>query len=132
MKFFEHFKIPIYNLIFFKENYTIPSGSDIIILAAKIQRSECYWGDRANEFYPEHFLPENVAKRHRCTFLPYGYGIRNCMAAKYADYSMKIYVVHLIKKFKLTTSLKLDDIKFSSGVILNVTNGNMVKLKRRR
>lgn len=36
-----------------------------------------YW-ERPNEFYPDHFLPQNVSARPTYAYIPFGIGIRSC------------------------------------------------------
>lgn len=57
----------------------IPKGSQIILDVLKMNKNPKYYGDNANEFYPERFLPENCANFHPYLFVPFSAGPRNCM-----------------------------------------------------
>ena len=37
------------------------------------------WGEDAEEFNPDHFLPGNISTRNSFTFLPFSGGPRNCI-----------------------------------------------------
>lgn len=57
----------------------IPKDSFILLNIAKMHKDPKYWGKKANDFYPEHFLPENFSKMHPYTFLAFSGGPRNCI-----------------------------------------------------
>ncbi|CAH1275335.1 unnamed protein product [Diabrotica balteata] len=55
-----------------------PSGCSVIIGTVFVHRNPIYWPDPL-KFDPDRFLPENIAKRHPCTYIPFSYGPRNCV-----------------------------------------------------
>lgn len=61
--------------------HTIPAGMQIMIPTLAIQMDDRYW-DNPEEFRPERFTPEEVAKRPSCTYLPFGDGPRNCIGMR--------------------------------------------------
>lgn len=61
------------------QGHEIQPGMSIAIGVRQIQRNKMYWGERANEFDPDNFLPERVRKRNRFTFIPFAGGPRNCI-----------------------------------------------------
>ena len=61
----------------FADEYVIPEGAIIVLCSYGVHRNPDYW-ERPNEFYPEHFLPEAVAKRPKYSFVPFSAGPRKC------------------------------------------------------
>lgn len=59
------------------ENGIVPKGSQIILDIFTSNRSPKYWGENANEFYPERFLPENSSNFHPYQFKPFSAGPRD-------------------------------------------------------
>ncbi|RZC33673.1 p450 domain containing protein, partial [Asbolus verrucosus] len=59
-------------------NHILPEGSAIAIPIFFIHEDPDFWTDPLT-FDPDRFLPEEVAKRHPYTFLPFSGGPRNCL-----------------------------------------------------
>lgn len=56
----------------------IPKDAIVIFNIAKMHKDPKIWGENADKFYPDHFLPENYAKLHPYSFLAFSGGPRNC------------------------------------------------------
>lgn len=54
-------------------------------------------------FDPERFTPEEVIKRHTCSWLPFGDGPRNCIGMRFAKLQTYVAIILLLKKFKFLT-----------------------------
>lgn len=109
----------------------IPKDSFILLNIAKMHKDPKYWGEKANDFYPEHFLPENFSRMHPYTFLAFSGGPRNCIGIKYAWFVAKIMLAHLLRHYKFTTDLKYEDIRTKVTIILKIANENPVRVERR-
>ncbi|KAL1132771.1 hypothetical protein AAG570_010723, partial [Ranatra chinensis] len=55
----------------------LPAESTVCVSIYTLHRDPKYW-EHPDEFYPEHFLPENVASRPKYAYLPFSAGPRNC------------------------------------------------------
>lgn len=104
----------------------------MFISFSNLHRKKELWGESANEFYPENFNEENSAKRHPYAYLPFSLGPRNCVGAKYANTGVRIMLIYLIKNFKFSTKLKLEELKFNAGISLIVKNRHIVSMEKRR
>ncbi|GAB0095727.1 Cytochrome P450 [Sergentomyia squamirostris] len=111
--------------------YTIPANTYVGISILTLHRDKTVWGPKAEEFDPDHFLPENLEKIHPYAFVPFSAGPRNCIGSKYAYMMMKIVVVHLVKNYKFTTDLKLCDLKHRFNITLKLCNKHMVSITAR-
>jgi cytochrome P450 len=54
-------------------------GMVMVINIYSLHRRPDIWGEDAEEYNPDRFLPENVAKRHPFSFIPFSAGARNCI-----------------------------------------------------
>lgn len=109
----------------------IPNGSLMVLNFHKMHKDERYWGPKVNDFYPEHFLPENVEKMHPYTYLAFSGGPRNCIGIKYAWCVMKLILVYLLRKYKFTTHLKYEDIQAKVCCVLKIVNKYPVRFEPR-
>ncbi|KAJ8915092.1 hypothetical protein NQ315_014347 [Exocentrus adspersus] len=110
--------------------YTIPEGCDINIYIYDLHRSPQYWEDPDN-FDPDRFLPENIAKRHPFAFLPFSAGSRNCIGQRFAMLEIKAVLCGILRKFKLKPVDTPNEIKYRTDLVLRPINEVKVKLALR-
>lgn len=109
----------------------IPKGTIIVTNIAHLHRNPTYWGPLSNQFDPTRFLPENSMDRPLYSYLPFSGGPRNCIGLKYAYISTKIVIARLLRKFKFTTDLKIDEIRTKLHIVLEISNEYPLKIERR-
>nr|XP_018916700.1 PREDICTED: cytochrome P450 4X1-like [Bemisia tabaci] len=85
------------------DKMTIPPGINVLVPLFGLHHDPRYW-EKPNEFYPEHFSPENEGKRPKGTFLPFSNGPRNCIGNKYAMRAMKCLLANVVLRFTVSTS----------------------------
>ncbi|XP_055299855.1 cytochrome P450 4g1-like [Sitodiplosis mosellana] len=109
----------------------IPKDAFILMSIYNLHRRQDIWGDGAEEFNPDHFLPENMSKRHAFSFLPFSGGPRNCIGYQYGMISMKVALSSMLRRYKFTTDLKLSDLELKFELTLKISNKHMVGMERR-
>lgn len=112
-------------------NCTLPAGTNCIIPVFKLQRSRELWGHNADRFDPERFSTEQIKNYDLTYFLPFSAGPRDCIGRRYAMISMKIFLCHLLLRFRFETEMKLDELEFSHEVFLKLLNEYTVTVIRR-
>lgn len=50
----------------------LPKGTRLVLFNFLIHQCKDIWGEQADKFNPDNFLPENVSKRHNYSYVPYG------------------------------------------------------------
>lgn len=78
--------------------YTLPKGAQVYIPIWGIHHDRRYW-ERPYTFDPERWRPEEVAKRPRYSFFPFGGGNRVCIGEQFARMEMQIVLVTLLQQF---------------------------------
>ncbi|XP_017470293.1 PREDICTED: probable cytochrome P450 313a4 [Rhagoletis zephyria] len=98
---------------------TIPKEMQVIIPIFELHRRKELWGPEAARFNPENFLPENIAKRHPCAYMAFSKGPRNCIGVRYAEFTVHVLLITLLRSLKFSTTFKYDDIVFMPNVTLS-------------
>ncbi|XP_055702900.1 cytochrome P450 4C1-like isoform X2 [Phlebotomus papatasi] len=114
------------------KNLTVPARTAVGIPIMSINRNPKTWGPNAHLFDPDNFLPERVAKRHPYQFLAFSGGPRNCIGMTYGLIAVRTIVAGVLMRFKLSTSLKFDDIRMVFNITLRIINENFIQLEHRR
>lgn len=86
-------------------DYKIPARSNLIICPYTLHRHPLYWPD-PEKFDPDRFLPENVAKRPKLAYLPFGAGPRVCIAGAFAMIKLPLIVVTILQHVVIENKTK--------------------------
>ena len=112
-------------------DHIIPAGSHFVVPVIHIHRDTKIWGSDADEFKPERFLPEHFSKIPSYGYMPFARGIRNCIGYKYAMKSMMVALSYFFRNYKVSTTLKLEDVEFEYVIVRKVVPGAMVSINKR-
>jgi cytochrome P450 len=76
----------------------IPAGTRIHIPVFALHRNVGLW-DNPNAFDPDRFAPDQVKKRSRYTYLPFGAGPRICIGAGFAMIEAAVIMATIVRAF---------------------------------
>lgn len=130
------------------EKFTIPAGANIVISVYNAHRNTNTWGDDAHLFRPDRFSPENFEKLHPYAFLPFSRGLQNdvcgncfvenvfsgprmCIGWRYSMMFMKTMMVHLVRNFEFSTSLKYENLEYEISLTMKIAQKYKVVVRQR-
>ncbi|KAM9309981.1 cytochrome P450 4B1-like [Pholidichthys leucotaenia] len=113
--------------ITFPDGRTLPPWSRIATDVYGLHRNKTVW-ENPDVFEPLRFLPENVAKRPPCTFVPFSAGPRNCIGQNFAMNEMKVVIALALKRYQLIED-PTHKPKLIPRLILRSLNGIHIKIK---
>ncbi|XP_063914272.1 cytochrome P450 4C1-like [Zophobas morio] len=76
--------------------YIFPAGSNLFVPIILLHRDPEVWSE-PEKFDPDRFLPDKITKRHRCSYIPFSFGLR------YGMMSVKIMLATILRTFKVQT-----------------------------
>lgn len=109
----------------------LPKGTLLVFNIYALHRQKSIWGPDSHKFNPDNFLPENVAKRHPFSYIPFSSGPRMCTGYKYATFISRITLVKIIGAYKLKTKMKMEDIHLKSYISLKLCSPHMISIEKR-
>ncbi len=80
--------------------YAIPANTIVFWSLYTMHRHPAFW-ENPEQFDPERFSPENVAKRPRSAYMPFGYGPRLCIGNYLALAEMQLTLATIAQRYRL-------------------------------
>ena len=80
----------------------IKTNMSVFLPTYSLHRNPNIW-QKPSEFNPENFSVENVKKRSKFDYLPFGAGARICIGQQFALMEMQMILASIIKKFSFET-----------------------------
>ncbi|XP_011310401.1 cytochrome P450 4C1 [Fopius arisanus] len=108
---------------------TVPKDCSLFILLYATQRDPKHW-QNPEVFDPEHFSPENVRNRHPFAFNPFSAGYRSCPGNKFAFTCLKIIFAHILRNFRLSSSLKFENLRIHTHISSKSLDGYPISVRR--
>lgn len=109
----------------------MPKATVFVINIYALHHRKDLWGDDADHFNPDRFIPENFEGRQQY-YIPFATGKRNCIGYRYALTSFKIILLKLLRNFKFSTTLRPEEIRFSREIDLKLIGEHLVSVEKRR
>uniref|UniRef100_A0AAT9UTW1 Cytochrome P450 3638G2 n=1 Tax=Maconellicoccus hirsutus TaxID=177089 RepID=A0AAT9UTW1_MACHI len=107
----------------------IPAGCLVVLNIYKSHHNKEIFPN-ADNWDPQHFNKEMIQHRKRA-FFPFGSGPQMCIGAKYAMMSIKTQLVHLLRRYRFTTEMKMQDIHLELDISARNYSGFLLKLHSR-
>lgn len=112
-------------------NYTIPKDTEVLISIFTLHRRKDIWGEDADKFNPDHFDKEACAKRNPFSFMSFSNGPRNCIGRRFSFIIMKTMLAKLLRRYRFSTDLGIDDVKFRLEVTAKPVGGVVLQVEDR-
>ncbi|XP_061709749.1 cytochrome P450 4d8-like isoform X1 [Cydia pomonella] len=84
---------------------TVPAGTGICMHIWATHRNPRYWGPDVDSFRPERFLEP---LKHPAQFVPFSFGVRNCLGYQYAMMSLKTVLATVLKEYRVLPPAEAD------------------------
>ncbi|KAK3315594.1 putative cytochrome P450 [Apodospora peruviana] len=112
-----------------KRDVILKPGMMVFISYLHLHTSEKFWGPDARQFVPERFLEPGRYNKEKMPLMSFGYGPRNCVGYKFAIMAVKVYLITLLKTYKI--DLKDHNHEGKLGTLLEPSKPVAVRATRR-
>ena len=99
------------------DGHLLLKGSDIVLNIYCIHRDPTVYPN-PSEYNPERFDSSNISNIPKGAYLPFGILPRNCIGYRFALIEMKNFLIHILRKFKIFSVKKHEDVSVIIELIL--------------
>jgi len=82
------------------DGFYIPANAVIAICIYTLHRHPNFW-DQPDVFIPERFSPENIKRRHKFAYIPFGAGPRQCIGNNFGLMEATLVMACVLQRFEL-------------------------------
>jgi cytochrome P450 len=107
----------------------IPARATLFISNYAAGRNPAFW-EHPDAFFPDHFLPDQVARRHRFAYQPFGAGPRVCIGAGLATMEAKTMLALSLRDYDIVRPASTPVMKARFGTT-RAEGGIWIELQRR-
>ncbi|XP_053204181.1 cytochrome P450 4V2-like [Panonychus citri] len=111
-------------------SYYLPKGTTVGVNIFSIQRDPRIYPN-PTEYDPERFDPSNLPNIPKGAYIPFGVAPRNCIGYRFALIEMKIFLIHLIRRYEIFSAKKLEEISFRTEFTLKPSCALEIMLRKR-
>ncbi|XP_039432978.1 cytochrome P450 4c21-like isoform X1 [Culex pipiens pallens] len=109
----------------------IPAGNIFLMNFYALHRRKDIWGPDAEKFDPENFSKERSKNRHPFAFQPFSGGSRICIGWRYAMFSMKVTLIHLVRNFQFDSKIKPEDVRYRFDLTMKLPFDHSIQIIKR-
>ena len=80
--------------------YRIPAGTGVGISPSEVHMDPRHWPE-PEKFDPMRFTPEEVAKRHKYAWVPFGGGAHMCLGLHFAYMQVKVLMAQILTRYRI-------------------------------
>uniref|UniRef100_A0AAT9UTX4 Cytochrome P450 3639B2 n=1 Tax=Maconellicoccus hirsutus TaxID=177089 RepID=A0AAT9UTX4_MACHI len=108
----------------------IPSGTELVVNVLSLHKNPQYFPN-PEKFDPGRFSEEKSKDLPKGCYLPFVIGARNCVGKSFAMCEMKILCSTILRKYRLHSDLKIEDIKIGMTYLLGSIDGYKISISER-
>ncbi|GMS93170.1 hypothetical protein PENTCL1PPCAC_15345, partial [Pristionchus entomophagus] len=112
------------------EGVTLPKNLTVMLAPVLGHRDPEHW-ERAEDFWPDHFLPDKEAARHPFAYVPFSAGPRNCVGQKFAIAEEKTVLSWFFRRYSVESVEPFPGNRPIPELILKPSCGFPVRLFKR-
>ncbi|MFJ9033481.1 cytochrome P450 [Streptomyces sp. NPDC102274] len=112
------------------DGYRVPAGTQVLVNSYLLHRHPDFWQD-PERFDPERFSAEEIAKRPRHAYVPFGSGPRVCLGKHFALTEICLAMATIARRYRLVSPPGAPEVLPDALITLHPKGGVHLRLERR-